>query len=190
MRPEPPAIARSRPQRGLAMVVVLSMVVLLTVLVAFAITVSNQDRGQAGKQISNATVNSVLEAALQYGKGMFAANYLTSNKWGDYLALDYTGLPTTVPAGHNELVVPSLPGGYTCVVYARDNIDEQPSNPSVDNDLRIFVGAVCQTPDRKIAEISAPLDLNPTSLTYGSQGSGGTHGTNTAARTTTFRTGP
>jgi len=187
MSPDRSQITRSRAQRGLAMVVVLSMVVLLTVLVAFAITVSNQDRGQAGKQISNTTVNTVLEASLQYGKGMFAANYLTSNKWGDYLALDYTGLPATVPAGHNELVVPSLPGGYTCVVYARDNIDEQPSNPNVDNDLRIFVGAVCQTPDGKIAEISAPLDYNPTALTYGSQGSGGTQGTNNAARTATIR---
>ncbi len=180
----------ARAQRGLALVVVLSMVTLLTVLVSFAIVVSNQDRTQASKQIYNADVNAALETSLQYGKAMFAANYISSNQWSTYLALNYTGLPTTIPSGHNELKVPAaaLPVNYTCVIYARDDFDEAPGlqNPSRDNNLRIFVGAVCQTPQGAIAEISAPLEYNPTQQ-YGAQGSGGTQGTNNAVRQQGYR---
>ncbi len=179
----------ARPPRGLALVVVLSMIILLTVLVSFAITVSNQDRQQASKQISNANVNEALESSLQYGRSLFFANYISSNQWSNYLALNYTGLPTTVPSGHNELVVPNLPSGFNCVVYARDDIDEPPGagNPNVDNNLRIFVGAVCQTPDGKLAEISAPLEYNPTANTYTAQGSGGTQGINNYSRQQGYR---
>jgi hypothetical protein len=177
-----------RRARGLALVVVLSMVVLLTVLVSFAITVSNQDRGYAGTQISNTTVNAALESSLQYGRELFASNYISSNQWSTYLSLNYSGIPTTVPAGHNELIVPSLPSGFTCVVYARDDIDEPPGqgNPNQDNNLRIFVGAVCQTPDGKTGELSAPLEYNPTS-SYTAQGSGGNQGVNNYSRQQGYR---
>ena len=174
----------------MAMVVVLSMVVLLTVVVSFAITMSNQDRGQASKEISNASVNAVMETSLQYARSMFAANYLTSNHWGTYLALDYTGIPnSSTLAAYPELNVPGIPSNFKCVVFARDDIDEPPgsNNPAVDNNLRIFVGAVCQTPDGKLAEMSAPLEYNPTATTYSSQGSGGTQGINNYARQQGYR---
>ncbi len=178
-------------ERGMAMVVVLSMVVMLTVLVSFAITMSNQDRGQAGREISNASVNAAAETSLQYARSMFGSNYLTSHQWGDYLALSYAGIPDagSLTSAHPELVVPGLPAKFNCVVFARDDIDEvgAVNNPAVDNNLRIFVGAVCQTPDGKTAEISAPLEYNPTSTTYSAQGAGGTQGTNNYVRLQGYR---
>jgi hypothetical protein len=175
--------------RGLALVVVLSMVVLLTVLVSFAITISNADRTLAARQIYNSAGNEVLESALQYARGMFATNYLSSNQWSTYLGIDYSGIPATVPTGHPELSVPNLPSGYTCVVYAKDDIDEPVghNNPSYDNNLRIFVGAVCQTPQGALSELSAPLEYNPTATTYSSQGSGGTQGINNYVRQQGYR---
>jgi len=185
------SIFRNRAQRGMAMVVVLSMVVLLTVLVSFAITISNQDRGQASKQISNAGIDAALESSLQYSRGLFAANYLTSNHWSNYLSLDYSS-PSSISSletAYPELVVPGLPSNFSCVAYARDDMDEPlgMNDAGVDNNLRIFVGALCTTPEGKTAEISAPLEYNPTATTYSSQGSGGTQGINNYARQQGYR---
>jgi hypothetical protein len=177
-----PASLRRRAPRGMALVVVLSMVVLLTLMVGFAIQVSGQDNRQTAKAVTNITITGVTESALQYGRSFFSANY---QSWNTYLALDYSGYTVTAtaataPGSHPELQVANLPSGYKCAIYARDDADELPPaapNPQVDNNLRIFVGAVCLSPFGKISELMAPIDYSSTSA-YTSQGSGGTQGNN------------
>lgn len=171
-----------RAERGMALVVVLSMVVLLTLMVGFAITSSGTDNRQMAKAFTNTNTTGVTESALQYGRSFFSANYL---QWSKYLAIDYSSYtvsPTQgqAPKNNPELQVPNLPTGYTCAIYARDDADELPPaapNPQVDNNLRIFVGAVCLSPTGKLSELMAPIDYSSTAH-YTSQGSGGTQGNN------------
>ena len=165
--------ARHPRQRGLAMVVVLSMVVLLTLVVSFAITVSNRDGAQVGKQIHNLTVQNVAESSLQYARQFFSINYLA---WNNYLALSY---PPVV--GNNPELFPAVPSGYNCYIYARDDADEIPpalSDPTHDNNHLIYIGARCTGPNNTTAELSAPLLWDASRTSYSSQGSGGTHGIN------------
>jgi hypothetical protein len=171
-----------------ALVLVLTLVALLTVLVAFALTVSDQDRGEAGKQVKNTVMVEVAESALQYAKVFFFQRY---NYWNTYLALDYTGLPTTLPAGFEDMLVPNLPTGFRCAIFARDDADELTTapNPNRDNNNRIYVGAVCRGPSGKISELLAPLECTGgcSGSSYSSQNAGGTMGLNNASRVTGAR---
>lgn len=152
-----------RQDRGIAMLVVLVVVVLITLLVAFALTQAGQERTEAAKSIHVLRLDDVTESSLQYARGFFAQ--LPYAKWNNYLALSYP------PAqANNPELFPPMPAGsnYRCYIYARDDEDEFPPaapNPKVDNNLRIFVGAVCTEPGPSggvvTAELSSPLEYNP-----------------------------
>lgn len=171
-----------RAHRGMALIVVLGAVVLLTALVAFAITVSNRDGGQAGKRIHNLTTQNVAEGALQYARAFFSANY---TNWSTYLAISYPlgavgGAATTLKGNYPELF-PVVPSGYTCFVYARDDADEIPPalpDPTRDNNHLIYIGANCAGPNNTTAELTAALIWDASRTSYSAQGSGGTHGIN------------
>lgn len=174
-------VAPPRRARGIALVVVLSVVVLLTVLVSFALTVSNQDRAEAGKQVKNTVMLEATESALQYAKAFFYYRYLY---WNTYLALDYTGLPDTLPVGYGDMLVPNMPTGYRCAIFARDDADElaTAANPLRDNNNRIYAGAVCKGPSGKISELLSPLEYNQAGQSYTAQNASGTQGLNNTTR--------
>lgn len=147
----------------MAMLAVLAVVVLITLLVAFAITMSGQERTEAARSIHATKLDDATESSLQYARGFFAQ--LPYAKWNTYLAVSYPPSKATNPE-----LFPALPAGsiYSCYIYARDDEDEFPPaapNPKVDNNLRIFVGAVCTEPAANggvtTAELSSPLEYNP-----------------------------
>jgi hypothetical protein len=180
---------------GMAMVVVLGIVVLLSVVVAFAITMSGREQNETGKLVHNLSIQGLTESTLQRARNFFAANYgPNGNTLNSYLAYFVTNPVKLVPSGsssptyaqvnaaigpggtltaaHPELINPNTPAGYACYMFVRDNVDEFPplaNNPSRDNDLLVFVGAVCAqtaagggstatTP--VVAELTAPLIYN------------------------------
>jgi hypothetical protein len=152
--------ARNLRPRGFALVAVLSVVILLTVIVVFAIQLSGQERRQVGKDIHNQTLQNVTEGALQYAKSFFALKY-PAGGWDTYLALfvDQTAAgkivinpPSAIPATITFLttqdpgLIPPVPAGFNCFVYARDDVDEEdpaPNDMRHDNNQLIYVGAVC-----------------------------------------------
>lgn len=204
---------RSRRMSGMAMVVVLGIVVVLSMVVAFAITMSGRERSATGKFVHNLNIQELTESTLQRARGYFAINYgPNGTTWNTYLAyfVDHPVIlaptpgaaPTlakvnasilTLTTDHPELLNPNVPSGFACWMYLRDNPDEfppLPNNPRQDNDLLVYVGAVCvqtqvstgsnqQSP--LIAELTAPLLYNPTAQ-YSNQGSGGTQGLNNASQ--------
>ena len=185
MTPTRPSSARPA-QRGMALVIVLGVVVLISALVAFAITVANRDGGQAGKRIRDITVQNVAEGALQYARAYFSTTYAVTGKtWDYYLALSYPASPTNSAAttlkGTNPELFPPVPTGYTCFVYARDDADEIPPaspDPTHDNNHLIYIGSSCVGPNGTTAELSAALIWDASRVSYSAQGSGGTHGIN------------
>lgn len=193
--------------RGIAMITVLGIVVFLTIIVAFAITISGRDQRETGKLIHNLNIQQMTEATLQRARGYFAVR---KDRWNPVLAYFVSNPvilqpPSAIPAaiakltsdGFGDLINPNTPQGYTCYMYARDNIDEFPplnNNPSVDNDGMIYIGAVCvQTgsggsaqSSPLIAELTAPL-LDSSSSGYKSQASGGTEGINNISQVSGYR---
>jgi hypothetical protein len=166
----------------MALIVVLGAVVLLTALVAFAITVSNRDGAQASSRIHNVTTQNVAEGAMQYARAMFSANYIS---WNNYLALTYPASPTSLAAvalkNTNPELFPTVPAGYACYVYARDDADELPPatpDPTHDNNHLIYIGANCTGPNNSASELTAVLIWDASRSSYSTQGSGGTHGIN------------
>src|SRR5258708_29009939 len=147
----------------MAMLVVLAIVTLVTILVAFAIMQGGRERAQAAASIHALKLEDITESSLQYARGFFAQ--LPYAKWNTYLAVAYPPVQATYPE-----LYPPMPANsnYSCYIYARDDEDEFPPavpNPKVDNNLRIFVGAVCSQPAADsvpvTAELSAPLEYNP-----------------------------
>src|SRR5471030_2240442 len=61
-----------RKHRGIALVIVLSMVVLVAFAVAFAITVASKDVRDSAKQIHNLTIQNVTEGAMQEARAFFS----------------------------------------------------------------------------------------------------------------------
>jgi hypothetical protein len=93
---------------------------------------------------------------------------------------------------------PYLAENFDCFTYAQDNVDEfvpNTNNSSADNDLLIYVGAVCaqrtqggsNQGDQLIAEVTAPLLYSPTANIIQSQASGGSQGNNNDSVMSTFR---
>jgi hypothetical protein len=201
----------------MAMVVVLSMVVVLGAIVAFAITMSGSESRNTGKLVHNMSMQSLTEATLQYGRNYFATNYgANGSRWNLFLAyfvdtpllLDtQANLTATLNHLQNDtlsdgtpvkvLINTNTPSGTTCYVHVRDNVDELPpltNNPRQDNDLLIYLGAVCvqqgggNTQSQPlVAELVAPLLFNASSAMYLNQASGGTQGVNNASVTTSYR---
>ena len=136
---------KARSDRGMALLIVLGVVVLLTVLVAVSMSWSKNDRSRMGKLVHNLTVQELAESTLQFGRGYYAQNYAA---WNTHLAYFVSARTVAqVKADHPELMM-QLPAGtgYDCFTYAKDDVDELPpavNNPAVDNNLSIFVGAFC-----------------------------------------------
>jgi hypothetical protein len=187
-----------REARGMALLPIILLIAVLSVVAAFAIKVSGAERAQAGKSVHNVSMQTMTDTSLQYARNFFANNYCSSNRWGNYLsyfaanpvklasrselATYIANLKTMQP----QLVVPLpdyLANDYDCFIYAQDNVDEfppVPNDPSTDNDLLIYVGAVCAQKnqggstqsEQLIAELTAPLlgtfsppkDGNPANL--------------------------
>ncbi len=213
----------NREPRGVAILAVLAVVVLLTAVVVYAITLSQSERRQAGKEIHNVSMQQMTETTLQTARNFFAARYKpvpplpSTPNWNTYLAYFVANPvvlapPSVVQANiaqlrtdHPELFTcvasgpcNGAPSGYDCFMYAQDNVDEFPpavNNPSQDNDLFIYVGAVCVAKNQGgnsgsaplITELTAPLLYNPTSNIYTSQSSGGAQGLNNASVGGTYR---
>jgi Tfp pilus assembly protein PilX len=198
--------AAHRTDRGMAIVVVLGIVALLLSIASFAIVLSQQERKNAGKEIHNASIQEMTESTLQLARNFFAANYF---KWGSYLAYfvdnpvqikDPTAAKTYVAnlkTAHPELFA-NPPSGYDCFMYAQDNVDEfppVPNDPKRDNDLLIYIGAVCiqqqqggsTQRDQLIGELSAPLLYSPTANIYRSQASGGSQDNNNTSVVAGYR---
>jgi len=134
-----------------------------------------------------------------------------SNVYNNYLHLEYLAReaareaiekPVEVyNADHPELFaqLPSyLSSNFDCFMYAQDNVDEfapVTNNPSVDNDLLIYVGAVCAQrnqggstlQNQVIAELTAPLLYSPTANIYTAQASGGSQGNNNDSVMNSYR---
>lgn len=178
--------------RGFALFAVLGVVLLLSVIVAFTIQITAQERTQSGRQVLNQTLQNVTESALEYGKALMVSRYpITTDPsppvgahtgWDKYLGwfidnpadLSSNAAIATylskVSAFDPSLIAPSPPG-YSCFIYARDDIDEFPAvtnnNPRFDNNQLIYVGAVCSIADTstgapRIAELSATAMFVPT----------------------------
>jgi hypothetical protein len=179
------------------MLMVLSVIVLLTFLIVAAMTWSKSDRVRTGKLIHNQTVQELAESTLQYGRGFYGQQTIY-NKWSTYLTYFVTAKAfAQVNADHPELV-PPLPAdtGYDCFTYAKDDPDELPpaaNNPQRDNNLQIFVGAMCvehSPPAGRAAlqaELIAPLQFNPAGSTCQAQFGAGTQGNNNCSSTVSFR---
>ncbi len=203
-------------QRGMAMVVVLSMVVVLGGIVAFAIIVSGQEARNTGRLVHNMTLQEQTEATLQFGRNFFASNYgFNGDKWNMYLnyfvdnpvvltpasqvAISLAKLKTDTFADGTKgaiLINPNVPIGTSCFIYCHDNVDELPpqmNNARKDNDLLIYVGAICVQQSQGgntqanplVAELVAPLVFNPAQ--YGTQATGGTQGLNNLSNVPGFR---
>ena len=201
---------------GMAMVLVLGVVVLLSLVVAFAITMAGKEGRDAGKMAHNLTLQEMTEGTLQRGRGFFAQNYGPAGAtWNLYLAYFVDNPVLLTPSGgstptfaqvtaslarlttdHPELMNPNVPPAFSCYLYVRDNVDEFPplvNDPRRDNDLLIYVGAVCvetrsasNQASPLIAELIAPLLFNA-SVQYANQASGGTQGLNNASQVPGFR---
>lgn len=171
--------------RGLALIPVVGLVLVLTVIVAFTITISGQERQHAGKQVHNQTLQNAAESALQYGKAYLTSKVafavhadggITESGWNDYLAffvdnpalLDkQANIDATIAkiAAFDPKLIFTAPSGQTCFVYARDDMDEFPpavNDPRRDNNQFIYVGAVCTVSTQGqnqplVVELSAPL---------------------------------
>lgn len=184
---------RTAHDRGMALLIALAVVVLLAAVVATAVGWSKNDRLNAGKAIHNLTVQDVTESTLQYGRAFFAqpANY---TKWNTYLAYFVTTKTfAQVQTDHPELI-PTFPAGtpFNCFTYARDDYDELPpaaNNTSVDNNLRVLVGAVCTAQVGTLqSELTGVLEYNPTGgNNCSSQFSSGTQGNNNCSLAANYR---
>ena len=91
-----------------------------------------------------------------------------------------------------------LASNFDCFMYAQDNVDEfapVANNPNHDNDLLIYVGAVCAQKNQGgsteqsqlVAELTSPLLYSPTGNIIQSQASGGSQGNNNDSQMNAFR---
>jgi hypothetical protein len=184
-----------RSERGVALLMVLGVVVLIGLLVAVAMSWSQNDRSRTGKLVHNATVQQLTESTLQFGRGYYAQNYA---KWNTHLAYFIPARTVAkVKEDHPELFAPiPADSGYDCYTYAKDDYDELPpaaNNPASDNNMRILVGAFCleksPPPARAAlqAELVAPLEYNPGAQSCQAQFSGGTQGVNNCSTVAAYR---
>lgn len=198
-----------RSPRGMALLPIIVLVAALTAVAAFAVKVSGTERAEAGRSVHNVSMQTMADTTLQLGRNFFAARY---SQWGTYLSYfvdnpvklatraEMATYVAKLKNDHAELFVqlPSyLSDNFDCFMYAQDNVDEFgiTNNPRVDNDLLIYVGAVCAQrnqggstqSDQLIAELTAPLLFSPTANIIQSQASGGSQGNNNDSVMNTFR---
>jgi hypothetical protein len=199
-----------RSARGMALLPIILLVAALTAVAAFAVKVSGYERMEAGKSVHNVSMQTMADTTLQLGRNFFAARY---QQWGTYLTYfvnnpvqlanraNMAAYITKLRNDRPELFVqlPAyLAANFDCFMYAQDNVDEFApvvNDPKVDNDLLIYVGAVCAQRNQGgstesnqiIAELTAPLLYSPTANVIQSQASGGSQGNNNGSLMNTFR---
>jgi hypothetical protein len=199
-----------RPARGMALLPILLLIAALTAVAAFAVKVSGAERAEAGRSVHNASMQTMADTTLQLARNFFATHY---QQWDTYLAY-FNANPVQLASRSTmsayiaklrtdrpELFVqlPAyLSSNFDCFMYAQDNVDEfapVANNPGHDNDLLIYVGAVCAQrtqggsteSSQLVAELTAPLLYSPTANVFQSQASGGSQGNNNDSTMTTFR---
>ena len=116
---------KARSDRGMALLIVLGVVVLLSMMVAVAMSWSKNDRSRGAKLVHNLTVQELAESTLQFGRGYYAQNYAL---WNTHLAYFVSARTVAqVKTDHPELIAPLPVGtGYDCFTYAKDDVDELP----------------------------------------------------------------
>jgi hypothetical protein len=174
--------------RGIALIPVLALVLVLSIIVTLTIVITGQERGMAGKQVHNQTLLNATESALQYGRAYMASKApwqvnafdggVAEVGWNNYLyyfvnnpaQLDTAAhIASTITAIQNfdPKLVYTGAAGYSCFIYARDDMDEfspAANDPTRDNNGLIYVGAVCTLSTGAsnqgsplVAELSSPL---------------------------------
>ncbi|HEX4383577.1 MAG TPA: hypothetical protein VH083_11525 [Myxococcales bacterium] len=171
--------SRPKKHRGIALIVVLSMVVLIALAVAFAINVAGKDTRDNAKQIHNLTLQNVTEGALQQARAVFSAQMLN---WDKYLGATINGVTIVYPVtptdstavtlkSTNPELFPAVPSGFACFIYAKDDADEIPpatNNPTHDNNHTIYIGAVCSGPGSTTSELTGVLSFDDSRFKYAS----------------------
>ena len=103
---------KARSDRGMALLIVLGVVVLLSMMVAVAMSWSKNDRSRGAKLVHNLTVQELAESTLQFGRGYYAQNYAL---WNTHLAYFVSARTVAqVKTDHPELIAPppmSWPAG-------------------------------------------------------------------------------
>jgi hypothetical protein len=194
----------------MALLPIILLVAALTVVAAFAIKVSGTERAQAGKSVHNVSMQIMADTTLQLARNFFAMHY---QQWGTYLSYFNTNPVQLASRGSMATYIAKLrtdrpelfvqlpaylASNFDCFMYAQDNVDEfapVANNPGQDNDLLIYVGAVCAQRNQGgstesgqlIAELTAPLLYSPTANVIQSQASGGSQGNNNDSLMSTFR---
>lgn len=194
-----------RAARGMALLPIIVLVAALSLVAAFAIKVSGTERAEAGKSVHNVNMQTMADTTLQFGRNLFANSYHPNGDgWVPYLSYfvnnpvqlasrtEMTAYIAKLQTDHPELFV-QLPAyladDFDCFTYAQDDVDEfapNLNNPIKDNNLMIYVGAVCAQRNQGgstqgnqlIAEVSAPLLYTPSDNIIESQASGGSQGNN------------
>jgi hypothetical protein len=204
-----PSRSRRAP-RGMALLPIVLLVAALSAVAVFAVKISGMERAQAGKSVHNVSLQTMADTTLQLGRNFFAARY---GQWGTYLSYfvdnpvqlasraDMSAYVAKLRTDHPELFaqLPSyLASNFDCFMYAQDNVDEfDPvvNDPRSDNDLLIYIGAVCAQRDQGgstqssqlVSELTAPLLYSPTANIYAAQASGGSQGNNNDSVMNTYR---
>jgi hypothetical protein len=196
----------SKQPRGVAILAVLAVVLVLTMTITFAITLSQHERREAGKSVHNTSMQTMADSTLQLARNFFAANYANWTTYLTYFVQHPVQIDTPnnvknylnkLQGAHPELFA-QAPAGYSCFMYVVDNVDELPpaaNNPNQDNDLLVYVGAVCIQLDQGgntegsqlVTELTAPLLFTPTANMYRSQASGGSQDNNNMTVVAGFR---
>jgi len=203
-----------RAPRGMALLPILLLILALTVVGAFAIKVSGTERAEAGKSVHNVSLQAMADTTLQLARNFFAARYGQDGKgWSPYLSYfvdnpvqlatrsNMTTYIAALRSAHPEVFVQLpdyLSSNYDCFMYAQDNVDEYAplvNDPRNDNDLLIYVGAVCAQrtqggsteSSQLISELSAPLLYSPTANIYRTEAANGSYGNNNKTKAVAYR---
>ena len=150
----------STAERGQSIIVVLSLVIVLSAVVAAALIYAGQDRKNAAKEIHNASIQSLTETTLQFARAFFSVNFPLHphDTYLTYFSTTTNLTPAQVFHDHPELTPPNILGStFACFIYVRDDDDEMggsaPAVPdaTTDNNSMVYVGAVCTGPGLAVA---------------------------------------
>jgi hypothetical protein len=155
-----------RPERGAALLFVMSMVALLMMVVLGLLYYTSSARQRSIRAARALTELPCAESGLQIARSYYWANV---GQWNSFLSspetynpIGWTGSSKSIPkAGPNATALetskakalrdnfPQLfadldgDGQPDVYIYIRDDVDESPNNPLQDNNQTVIVGAVC-----------------------------------------------
>lgn len=128
-------------EKGAAtLLLIMVLLVLSALLGALAIRGATSDLKMAGSQRLNRTTFYCAEAGINYARPIFASHY------SDWAAILNGGTPSftyPVTAGINPTTGQIDTSLKDFSVTLEDNVDENPNNPKVDNDLMVVLVSTC-----------------------------------------------